>query len=71
MARRKQLDPERLIAAADLVLGVIRAMGATGTQRIANLITGPSRPSVLADYSEDELAEAAMFLKRLGVVESI
>jgi len=68
MARRKQVEPDRLIAAAEVVLGVARSLGAGGWQRLPSLLSGPARPQILHEFSDDEILEACAFLRRLGVI---
>lgn len=68
MARRKHMEPDRLIAAAEIVLGVFRSLSNGGSTPDAALLRSPTRPSILNEFSDEELDEAFAFLRRLGVV---
>jgi hypothetical protein len=68
MARRKHMEPDRLIAAAEIVLGVLRSLGGGLSPQPVGILHSPTRPPILNEFSDDEIDEACAFLRRLGVV---
>lgn len=72
MARpKKQLDPDRLCAAADAAL---KAMVEVGVERggawphPTEILGSPDQPDYLSDFTRWEVQQASEFLVRLGMI---
>ncbi len=69
--RLVDLDPRRLVEAAEAILYSRERMAATGRRPAfpTDLIGAPDQPACYVDYTRTELEEAAAFLVRLGLIE--